>query len=160
MYTNEVPFDHISPAELRDLVAHQHVRPERPEDDEAPQLNNEVWELAECCWASDPRSRPIGSAICDDIRAMLDRRTSRPVSPEPKAGKPSPVSQQYGSECERIPLNGLLIFISLHIIAWICLQREVPHLNPPVPILAMQIRDHRTPPLSILIFLRYHPLIT
>lgn len=109
-------------------MVHQHVRPERPEPGEAPQLTNEVWELAERCWASEPLSRPIGSAICDDIRSMLDRRTScRPVSLEPKARETSPIHQQHGSECEQVPLNGLLIDISLHILDVDSVRRETSH---------------------------------
>jgi hypothetical protein len=91
----------------------QHVRPERPDNCEAPQLTDEVWQLVERCWVSDPRKRPISDTICDDIRSMLDgRQSSEPTSLEPEAREPNPGHQHpnNGEGRERVqdPLNGLL----------------------------------------------------
>jgi hypothetical protein len=76
---------HVSPAELRELVVHQHLRPERPEHHEAPQLMDEIWKLMEDCWVDNPSRRPTADAICDCIHSILDnRRISQPVPSEPK----------------------------------------------------------------------------
>jgi hypothetical protein len=39
---------------------------------------DEVWLLAEHCWASDPLKRPISEAICDEIHSILDTRKNFP----------------------------------------------------------------------------------
>jgi len=81
LYTSEVPLGYISDVDLRELVVEKHIRPERPDDDEAPQLTDEVWDLMEHCWSGDPRGRPTGSAIIETIRSMLAvRNSSQPAS--------------------------------------------------------------------------------
>jgi hypothetical protein len=89
-----------------------HVRPERPDVDEAPHITDEIWRLAEHCWASDPLSRPSGSAVCDDIRCILDRRTSSQAAsePKPKAREISPDHQHIDNEPQEfgeVPWNDL-----------------------------------------------------
>jgi hypothetical protein len=75
---------HFSPAELREVVVDQRVRPERPDHNESPQLTDEVWQLNEDCWVPNPRGRPVVDAICDRIRSILDnRKISRPASQSP-----------------------------------------------------------------------------
>ena len=72
IYTNEVPFGHFSPAELRDLVVHQDLRPDRPNNDEAPQLTEELWQLIEHCWVGDPHGRPTVDFICDRVLSIMN----------------------------------------------------------------------------------------
>ena len=67
----------VNPVDLRDLVANHDVRPERPEQREAPQLTDGVWELAENCWLKEPGSRPVAGAVCNAIVRLLDA----PVQP-------------------------------------------------------------------------------
>ena len=71
IYTNETPFAEMNYSDFVELVARQDVRPERPEEDEVPQLSDEVWELAENCWVKDPRKRPKAADICDTISRLL-----------------------------------------------------------------------------------------
>jgi serine/threonine protein kinase len=68
IYSNEVPLDHLSHlsySEVVNVVVHQDIRPERPEDDGSVQLHDVIWELAECCWKKDAATRPTATAICD-----------------------------------------------------------------------------------------------
>src|ERR1700721_1644497 len=39
VHTGEIPLIGVSPAELRDLVVNHELRPDRPDDDDAPQLD-------------------------------------------------------------------------------------------------------------------------
>jgi hypothetical protein len=48
----------------------ENVRPERPDADEAPQLTDDVWELAERCWVKDPKARPGINTVCDIISSV------------------------------------------------------------------------------------------
>jgi len=48
------------------------VRPARPDGEDAPQLSDGVWELAENCWVKDPKHRPIASAVCNRLSHLLD----------------------------------------------------------------------------------------
>jgi hypothetical protein len=104
---------HINnPTKLCELVVDQHVRPERPNNDEAPQLTDGIWQLAEHCWASDPVRWPISDDICDQIRTILDNRESfRPTSADHQVIE-SGINQQYLHDGEfhrhwQVPVNGL-----------------------------------------------------
>jgi tetratricopeptide (TPR) repeat protein len=55
-----------------ELVVDRDVRPEQPEYDEAPQMSDDIWQLAESCWVKTPQSRPIASALCDAIKQLLE----------------------------------------------------------------------------------------
>lgn len=71
------------------------MRPERPDEDEAPTLSNEVWELAESCWAKEPSSRPTADAACETLTNCMRTNPYRPrrVEPHRSATAPSvPVS--------------------------------------------------------------------
>jgi hypothetical protein len=54
-----------------DLVVRQGVRPERRDENEAPGLSNEVWNLAEGCWVKDPLRRPNSSALADTLSNLI-----------------------------------------------------------------------------------------
>src|ERR1700749_4659684 len=43
IYTNEIPLGHIEPGDFTQLVARDDVRPERPFEDEAPQMTDLLW---------------------------------------------------------------------------------------------------------------------
>jgi WD40 repeat protein len=49
------------------MVAIEGQRPERPTRDDAPQLTDEVWRLAERCWAGTAAARPSINEVCDKI---------------------------------------------------------------------------------------------
>jgi hypothetical protein len=78
IYTDEIPLGQISHAEFVNLVARQGVQPERPEDEDAPELSDDVWGLAERCWAQDPLNRPKATAICDFISQLGTHVAPRP----------------------------------------------------------------------------------
>lgn len=65
-----------------ELVVQQDLRPERPDHEDAPQLSDGVWELAEHCWVKNPASRPTASAVCDILSHLLD---------PPSVARPAPV---------------------------------------------------------------------
>jgi hypothetical protein len=72
IFANEVPLGHIHPADFIDLVVQQNVRPEWPDDEDAPQLSDAIWGLAENCWVKVPKDRPTASAVCDILCHLLD----------------------------------------------------------------------------------------
>ncbi|KIM73019.1 hypothetical protein PILCRDRAFT_81455, partial [Piloderma croceum F 1598] len=67
IFANEIPLGHIDPADFLPLVVERNVRPERPVDEDAPQLSDITWELAKKCWAKDPKRRPTATAVCDTL---------------------------------------------------------------------------------------------
>ena len=69
---DEIPLGHINYADFFELVVRQDVRPERPDDEDASQLSDAVWGLAERCWVKDPKLRPIASAVCDILLHLLE----------------------------------------------------------------------------------------
>lgn len=48
------------------------VRPERPEESEAPYITDQVWSLAEQCWAKDPATRPSADDACDIAAQFIE----------------------------------------------------------------------------------------
>ena len=59
-------------AEFVKLVVRQDVRPEWPDKDDAPQLSDPVWELAESCGVRDPKDRPNAGALCNTLLHLID----------------------------------------------------------------------------------------
>ncbi|KAJ6554831.1 kinase-like domain-containing protein, partial [Mycena capillaripes] len=58
LYADEIPWLSVPYADLVDLVVHRGVRPERPEPDDGLPMIDELWELTEQCWVTDPHKRP------------------------------------------------------------------------------------------------------
>ena len=85
IYTNEIPLGHINYADFIELVVQRNVRPERPDDEDAPQLSDVVWELAKSCWIKEPKERPTAAALCTTISHLLEvtpiARPTRDSSP-------------------------------------------------------------------------------
>lgn len=67
-------FGFVSYIDFKDLIVRQDIRPERPEDDEAPQMTEDLWQLAERCWTKVPSARPKADAVCDAISSELRDR--------------------------------------------------------------------------------------
>jgi WD40 repeat protein len=84
-----VPLAHIIHAGFFELVVRRNVRPERPNADDAPQLSEALWKLAERCWAEDPRRRPTASDICNTLShiteatAVMSGPSSNPAALRP-----------------------------------------------------------------------------
>jgi hypothetical protein len=57
-----------------ELVMDEDVRPARPDEDEAPQLTNDVWRLAWQCWTKDPKARPDINAVCEVGSSVMSGR--------------------------------------------------------------------------------------
>ncbi|KAK2462745.1 hypothetical protein APHAL10511_005263 [Amanita phalloides] len=79
IYMNETPLSSVGYGDFLELVARNHIRPQRPDEDEVPELSDEVWDLAERCWTQIAKKRPITSQVCDDISHLLHARQTIPV---------------------------------------------------------------------------------
>jgi WD40 repeat protein len=62
----------LSFSEFVELVVERGVRPERPDDEDAPYLSDAIWELATKCWVKEPKHRPTASTVCDSLSHMSD----------------------------------------------------------------------------------------
>ena len=69
---NKIPLGELDPTEFCDLVAKESVRPERPDAEDACNLTDNVWELAEKCWVGDPKRRPMATTVCDILSNLCD----------------------------------------------------------------------------------------
>ena len=83
IYANEIPLGHIHTADFVELVTKQDVRPERPENEDAPQLSDALWALAEQCWIKDPKRRPTAGAVCDAVSHLLNTDIGTHQTPVP-----------------------------------------------------------------------------
>jgi WD40 repeat protein len=72
IYANEIPLSELSFSEFVELVVRQNVRPERPDDEEAPELSDRIWLLAEACWVKDAKERPTAAELCTTISHLLE----------------------------------------------------------------------------------------
>ena len=66
-------------------MARQNVRPERPDNEDAPHLSDAVWELAERCWVKNPKERPTAKIVCDRITDLLSATVLLPNQSPPSA---------------------------------------------------------------------------
>lgn len=74
IFANDIPLGQIRVkyADFVELVVNRGVRPERPDAEEAPQLSDGIWNLAEKCWVKDPKQRPTANDVCDVLSHLLD----------------------------------------------------------------------------------------
>jgi WD40 repeat protein len=71
------------------VVVRQGARPERPENEDAPQLSDAIWELAEKCWVKNPKQRPTASAVCDSLSHLRDTTSITQPIADPFASHPA-----------------------------------------------------------------------
>jgi WD40 repeat protein len=84
---NEIPLGHMNYADFIDLVVQRNVRPERPDEEDALQLSDAIWDLAQACWVTDPKERPTAAAVCTTVSHLLEKtcvaRQTPDASPHP-----------------------------------------------------------------------------
>ncbi|KAJ7351218.1 kinase-like protein [Mycena albidolilacea] len=91
VYTGEIPMSTIPYADFIELVFRFGVRPDRPEEDECPRMNDGIWDLAERCWNKDPKARPTARQIHDTIELlMMSLLTVTPVESKMVSGNVLP----------------------------------------------------------------------
>jgi WD40 repeat protein len=84
IYTHEIPLGHVNYADFIDLVVQRNIRPERPDDEDVPQLSDAVWELAKSCWIKEPKERPTAAALCTTVSHLLETTPiTRPTDSAP-----------------------------------------------------------------------------
>lgn len=66
-----MPFAGVSSVDFIELVVKQDIRPERPYEENAPDLTDEIWKLAEYLWAKDVTKRPTSNIICERLSRLL-----------------------------------------------------------------------------------------
>ena len=71
IFVNETPLGEVAFSEFIELVVRQNVRPERPDDEDAPYLSDAIWELAKRCWVKDPKERPTVNVVCGQVADLL-----------------------------------------------------------------------------------------
>ncbi|KAJ7575964.1 kinase-like domain-containing protein [Mycena floridula] len=74
IYTKRPPFHsyYHDAMIFTDLIAGK--RPERPTQEEAPCLTNNVWQLIEQCWRQDASTRPQAREIASELINLIQRR--------------------------------------------------------------------------------------
>jgi hypothetical protein len=87
MHANANPLNlHVGYSEFMKLIAIEGHRPERPDRDEAPQLTDEIWRLAERCWEGTASARPAIDEVCETIAPSVNAsnvpRDGRPKGPD------------------------------------------------------------------------------
>lgn len=63
IYTGEIPLSEVAVQDFLLLVGDQNVRPKRPTKEEASQLTDGIWKLAEMCWQGQASKRPDATYI-------------------------------------------------------------------------------------------------
>lgn len=72
---NEIPLGGLHYNDFTELVARKELRPERPDDEDAPNLSDAIWGLAEQCWVHVPKKRPTADRVCSIISHLLEAET-------------------------------------------------------------------------------------
>ncbi|KAJ7777201.1 kinase-like domain-containing protein [Mycena metata] len=90
LYTDEIPLTAVPYGDFIELVFRIGVRPERPEEDESPRMNDGIWDLAERCWDRDPKARPTARQIHDTLKILMMEYAHEPAVEEPRPPIHSP----------------------------------------------------------------------
>lgn len=73
IYTNKNPLSHITTySDFLKRVVGADVRPKKPDEEEAPKLCDDMWELARRCWTKDPLLRPTAECVRETISQLLE----------------------------------------------------------------------------------------
>jgi hypothetical protein len=103
IHTNEIPFGHRTYREMVTLVVDLSVRPERPDEAEAPQLTDDTWQLAERCWVKEPRARPTidqvrktAGLLLQAYRPLEEREMKRENETTEWAGDSDRTDERFG----------------------------------------------------------------
>src|SRR6202042_3700273 len=80
---------HLTFPDFLELVVRQNVRPERPDNEDAPHLSDAVWEHAERCWVKNPKERPTAISLCETIADILPHQPLRPTVTHTRLGHSS-----------------------------------------------------------------------
>ncbi|KAF7369965.1 Kinase-like protein [Mycena sanguinolenta] len=83
LYTDANPLATIPYSDFIELVYRIGVRPERPEDDECPRMNDGIWDLADRCWNKDAKARPTARQVHDTIKILMLGFSREPVTATP-----------------------------------------------------------------------------
>jgi WD40 repeat protein len=65
------------------MVASEGHRPERPATDEAPQLTDDIWRIAEECWVGTATTRPTIDHVCDSMARFVEVSGNSSISLTP-----------------------------------------------------------------------------
>ena len=107
----------IDYAKFTEQVARQDVRPTRPDDKDAPQLSDTVWELAKRCWVKEPDCRPIATVVYDALSHILRSTTAQAalipshisvIVPPPPTPPPHAPVEPYPHRSLSLPSNLIL----------------------------------------------------
>jgi len=111
IFTNETPLGELAFSQFIELVVEQNVRPERPDDEDAPQLSDALWELVEKCWVKDPKSRPTANAVCNTLSDLLHTAAITPLTPLSSPSHPVTFPQSLTQPDSRVqaPLSRPLL---------------------------------------------------
>ncbi|KAF7358833.1 Kinase-like protein [Mycena sanguinolenta] len=88
LYTDEVPMALVPHGDFIELVFRLGVRPERPDENECPRMNDGIWGLAERCWAKDAKVRPTARQLHDSIKELMVGYTPEPPVKDARSSAP------------------------------------------------------------------------
>jgi hypothetical protein len=78
IYTNKDPFHYITThSDFLRRVLDANEKPKKPGEDEAPKMEDDIWELAQGCWVKEPRLRPTAPCLCENISQIVGSRQSK-----------------------------------------------------------------------------------
>lgn len=92
IYTNEIPLGHITYAEFIELVVWSDVRPERPDNSHDIGLSDDIWKVAEHCWAMSSQRRPNSGSLYDQILHLVETHAvAAAAQPAPQLTSAPPI---------------------------------------------------------------------
>jgi son of sevenless len=75
IFTDDVPFSHVSNEAFIPLVIRDGPLPTRPEHANTRGLDDAMWNLMNQCWQRDPKSRPSMSVIREAVQNIHPMRS-------------------------------------------------------------------------------------
>lgn len=96
----EIPWVSVSISQLPSLVI-QNIRPDQPDEEDCPDMTDEIWSIITQCWANNPKERPGADAVGHMIADLCQNDSFDP--PTLLAPIPRQSHNREGSSATSIP---------------------------------------------------------
>ncbi|KAF7366250.1 Kinase-like protein [Mycena venus] len=80
LFTNDTPLGHVPPQDLRSLVVHDGLRPDRLGEDDQPVMPEDAWDLTVQLWTTGAPDRPTSGRLYDLLMQLQDSTSSESIS--------------------------------------------------------------------------------
>jgi hypothetical protein len=107
-FTGEIPLSQYDKHEVWRQVVRNNRRPDRPENSQEIGLSDEIWEILQACWHTNPHRRPKMSVVVKVFAkalGIIDPEEVAPVQAAAVASPPKDGNEVVFKVCETLSVS-------------------------------------------------------